>query len=332
MSEFRQDIVTKEWVLIAPTRTARPNEFKKEPATPKGLPELVPTCFFCPGNEGKTPPQITQLPKNREDWLVRVVPNKFGLLDLAHPHEVRGNFYTRLPGIGSHEVVITRFHNLPTALQPVELVDATLQVYIERLNELSQNVSVRYVHIIQNYGKLGGASLVHPHSQIFAMPFSGPHVAEELRGCHHHYDLFDRCIYCDLIEHERAEKRRVVLETENFLVICPFESKMPYQMRVLPKAHQANFYQVSEKARRELAEVLKTALGRLYRKLGDPAYNYYIHTMPFSRSKHVHHNEKAYHWHLVIMPRINVWAGLELGTEIYVNVVAPEEAAEYLRD
>jgi UDPglucose--hexose-1-phosphate uridylyltransferase len=331
MSEFRQDIVTKEWVLIAPARTARPNEFKKEPATPDNLPELVPTCFFCPGNEDKTPPQITQFPKNTKEWLVRVVPNKFSLLDLHHSQKSRGNFYVRLPGIGSHEVVVTRLHNLPTALQPVELIDATLQVFTERLVELSHNPAVRYVHIIQNHGKLGGASMIHPHSQIFAMPFPGPHVAEELRGCHYHFNLFDRCIYCDLIEHELSEKRRVVFETENFLAVCPFESKMPYQMRVLPKQHQAHFYEITAEQRRELAEVLKTVLGRLYRKLGNPAYNYYIHTMPFSRSKYVHHNEQAYHWHLVIMPRINIWAGLELGTEIYVNVVPPEAAAEYLR-
>ena len=89
---------------------------------------------------------------------------------------------------------------------------------------------------------------------------------------------------------------------------------------------------MTEAQRLELAEVLKTALSKIYRRLNDPAYNYYIHTMPFSRSQHVHHNEKAYHWHLVIMPRINVWAGLELGTEIYVNVVPPEQAAEELRE
>lgn len=330
MSEFRQDIVSKEWVLVAPKRVARPSEFKKEPATQTNLPEVAADCFFCPGAESKTPPQITQYPA-KGDWLVRVVPNKFGLLSLAEG-KIAKNFYVRLPGIGSHEVVITRFHNLLTALQPVELVDATLQVYIERLKLFSQAEAVRYVHIIQNHGRLGGASLVHPHSQIFAMPFPGPHVAEELRGAHHHYDLFNRCVYCDIIDHEKSESERVVNESENYLVVCPFESKMPYQMRILPKRHEAHFYRLSEPERKELAAILKDALARIHRLLGNPAYNYYIHTMPFSRSHHVRHNEKAYHWHLVIMPRINIWAGLELGTEIYVNVVPPEIAAKELRE
>lgn len=331
MSEFRQDIITKEWVLIAPSRTARPSDFKKEPATAENLPESVSTCIFCPGQEYNTPPQISQFPK-AADWLVRVVPNKFGLLDLKQPSAPRGNFYVKLPGIGSHEVVITRFHNQPVALQSAEQVDMLLRVYADRLKELSEHESVRYVHIIQNHGKLGGASLVHPHSQIFAMPFLGPHVAEELRGSHHHYNLFDKCIYCELLEHERAGKTRVVLETESFLAFCPFESKMPYQMRILPKRHEANFHNITASERQELAGVLKAALSKLYYKLNNPAYNYYIHTMPFSRSSHIRHNEKAYHWHLVIMPRINIWAGLELGTEIYVNVVAPEAAAEFLRN
>ena len=329
MSEFRQDLVTKEWVLIAPTRNLRPNDYKTTQEIPDNLEEVVSSCFFCPGREVETPAQIANYPKIGP-WQARVVPNKFGLLELTGAAPKR-NFYVSLPGIGSHEVVITRYHNQPIALQSLQLIDLTLQVYIDRLKELAKHDSVRYVHIIQNHGKLAGASLLHPHSQIFAMPFVGPHVAEELRGASHHFDIFDRCIYCDILVHEKSEKIRVVEETKNFLVICPFESKMPYQMRVLPKKHQAHFTQIEKDQRIELASVMKSILSKLYFKLGNPAYNYYIHTMPFNRGEHVANNENSYHWHLVVMPRINIWAGLELGTEIYVNVVAPEQAAEYLR-
>ncbi|PIR97356.1 MAG: galactose-1-phosphate uridylyltransferase [Candidatus Doudnabacteria bacterium CG10_big_fil_rev_8_21_14_0_10_41_10] len=329
MSEFRQDIVTKEWVLVASLRSGRPHEFSKSKAIPEGLPESDPKCVFCVGNESKTPPEILRLPKN-DNWQVRVVPNKFGLLELNQAKTFR-NFYVSLPGIGSHEVVLTRAHNQPTALKSVELIDQVLEVYIKRINDLKKYNTVKYVHIIQNHGKLAGASLIHPHSQIFAMPFLGPHLQEELRGANGHYQVFDKCIYCDIIAYELTRKARIVLETRNFLVICPYESKMPYQMRIMPKKHQANFNEISIEDRKELAAVIKSILSKLYYKLNNPAYNYYIHSMPFRRSKNVSHNEKAYHWHMVIMPRINIWAGLELGTEIYVNVMPPEEAAEYLR-
>ncbi|MBI4053822.1 MAG: galactose-1-phosphate uridylyltransferase [Candidatus Doudnabacteria bacterium] len=329
MSEFRQDIVTKEWVLVAPSRSPRPQEFKKDAATPESLPERAPACIFCPGNEKTTPAPLAQYPKTGE-WQIRVVPNKFGLLELAESPPQR-DFYVRLPGIGSHEVLITRYHNQPVALQSVALIDQVLAAYTERINELSTYEAVRYVHIIQNHGKLGGASLIHPHSQIIAMPFPGPHLQEELRGANHHYDIFDHCIYCEIILHEKKEQVRVVFETERFLAACPFESKMPYQVRIMPKRHEARFNRITVEERGELAAVMKAVLTKIYHRLGNPAYNYYFHTLPFSRSTNVASNENAYHWHLVIMPRINIWAGLELGTEVYVNVVPPEQAAEFLR-
>lgn len=329
MSEFRQDIVTKEWVLVAPNRAGRPLEFRRDTSRTERLPEISRHCVFCPGNEKGTPAELARYPQ-KGDWLVRVIPNKFGLLELG-TGEPQHNFYVQLPGIGSHEVVITRFHNQPAALQSAELLDLVLQVYIDRLRELAQHESVRYVHIIQNEGKLAGASLIHPHSQIFAMPFLGPHIQEEVRGTHQYYHLFDRCLYCEMIAHEQKAKIRIVQETDHFLITCPFESKMPYQMRIMPKRHEANFYHITEEERKGLAAVIKNVLSKLYFKLGNPAYNYYIHTMPFRRSRNIVHNESAYHWHLVIMPRVNVWAGLELGTEIYVNVVPPEQAAAELR-
>jgi UDPglucose--hexose-1-phosphate uridylyltransferase len=329
MSEFRQDIVTKEWVLIAPSRTSRPNEFHTEEATPQDLPEVFPSCVFCPGQEEKTPPEIASYPASRM-WRVRVVPNKFGLLQLEETMPKR-DFYVRLPGVGSHEVVITRPHNQPLAHLPVEDIEMMLSVYVDRIEELKRHESVKYVHIIQNHGKLGGASLVHPHSQIFAMPFLGPHIQQELRGASAHFDIFDQCIYCEVLRHERSVRKRIVEETERFVVTCPFESKMPYQMRIIPKRHQANFHEITKDERAELAAILKRCLGALYDKLGNPSYNYYLHTMPFQRSRNINHNEESYHWHIVILPRVNIWAGLELGTEIYVNVIPPEEAAEFLR-
>ena len=329
MSEFRQDLVTKEWVLIAPSRRGRPHEFPRSPAVSENLPVVLNTCVFCPGNESKTPEEILRNPRSG-DWKIRVVPNKFSVLELDSPKRFR-NFYTSLPGIGSHEVLITRAHNEPTVLQSEELIDDVLLTYKERILALEKHPAVKYVHVIQNYGKLAGASLVHPHSQIFAMPFVGPHVQEEIKGSSSHYNIFDKCIYCEIVDHEIANKKRVVLETEKFVAICPYESKMPYQMRILPKIHNARFEHITDEDRRELASVLKNVLSKIYYKLGNPAYNYYIHTMPFSRSPNVLHNENAYHWHLVIMPRINIWAGLELGTEIYVNTIPPEQAAEYLR-
>jgi UDPglucose--hexose-1-phosphate uridylyltransferase len=329
MSEFRQDIVTKEWVLIAPSRSGRPDEFKKEPATSQNLPEVVLGCVFCPGGEAQSPAEIYRWPE-KGDWQIRLVPNKYGLLEDVEG-KAQKNFYVRLPGMGAHEVMITRGHNQPTALQSVQLIEEQLRIYAERIKEFSANQAIKYVHIIQNYGRQGGASLVHPHSQIIAMPFLGPHIQEEIRGSYHHYDLFEQCIYCEMIRHELKVQSRIITETEHFVVMCPFESKLPYQIRIMPKKHRADFSQISAQERGELAAVLKRTLLTLCDKLNNPSYNFYIHTAPFRRSSLATSYEPSYHWHLVILPRINIWAGLELGTEVYVNVMPPEQAADYLR-
>ncbi len=38
------------------------------------------------------------------------------------------------------------------------------------------------------------------------------------------------------------------------------------------------------------------------------------------------------HWHVEVLPRLTVFAGIELGAGIYVNSLVPEAAATALRD
>ena len=180
MSQFRQDIITKNWVLIAAARAKRPTDFKELAATPKNLPERVADCIFCPGNEQQTVGEIARYP-GQGAWQVRVVPNKYEAVGHFLGKRME-EFYVSRPGIGDHEVVITRPHDRPVALQDKQLIDLTLQVYIDRIAELRSHDEVRYIHIIQNHGMQAGATVLHPHSQIFAIPFLPERIMAELRG------------------------------------------------------------------------------------------------------------------------------------------------------
>lgn len=329
MSEFRQDIINKNWVLIAESRAKRPTDFEEMPATPPGLPEVSHTCVFCPGREADTPGEIARYPQHGK-WLVRVVPNKYEAVGhvLGRRQE---EFYQSRPGVGDHEVVITRYHNKPLALQDLALIDLTLQVYIDRINDLREHDEVRYIHIIQNHGIQAGASVVHPHSQIFAIPFIPERMTDELFGTRRYFADNGSCVYCQQILYELRVGERVVIDTTHFLVIAPYASKMPFEMHILPKKHQASFQDIGISERRALAQVMKDVFSRLYERMRNPAYNYYIHTMPYSArtSSKLHDDSKSYHWHIVILPRVNVWAGFELGTEVYVNAMPPEKAAKF---
>jgi len=337
-SEFRQDISTNDWVLISPKRAGKPNDFRHEPATPDNLPELSDECPFCEGRANDTPSIIASYPapsKKDKAWQVRVVPNKFNVLEHSSgemPHEVC-DFYCSLPASGDHEVIITRPHNKPIALLDIETVEMVIQAYIDRMAELAQHGDVRYLHIIQNHGAPAGASLVHPHSQIFTAPFVPERIQEELNGTRRYYEDHGNCLYCDIVAYELKQKIRVVFEDSDFLVIVPYASKTPYQMRILPKNHEAEFDKMTVSEKASLAKVLKEALARLYVRLNNPSYNYYIHTLPFfsDKQKNSLNYKQFYHWHLVIVPRLTKFAGFELGTEVYVNTVAPEQAAAELK-
>ena len=103
------------------------------------------------------------------------------------------------------------------------------------------------------------------------------------------------------------------------------------QLHVLPKTHRSSFDEVTISERKALARVMKEVFSRLYERMRNPAYNYYIHTLPFgeARERKSYDDRNSYHWHIVVLPRVNVWAGFELGTEVYVNNVAPETAAKF---
>ncbi len=330
MSEFRQDIVSQHWVLFAPNRASRPEDFKHEPATPdpKHIPDHDKTCPFCHGSE-ELNTEVAAYPKNK-NWKVRVILNKFEALGHTGGR-VRSDFYSVREGIGDHEVVITRPHNSLTAFLSDELIDLKLKVYQERMIDLSNHPEVEYVHILQNHGQAGGASLVHPHSQIFATPFVPEHLHNEVTQCFNFFSSRGGCIYCEMILKELSDRERIVLDHKDFFVFAPFAARVPFALRIIPKRHQASFMEMTTSERHSLGQVLKIVLQKLYFKLDNPAYNYYIHSLPVSHSLMTRYDEKSYHWHLEILPRLNVWGGFELGSDVYVNTMLPEAAADILR-
>lgn len=328
MSEFRQDLVSKHWVLFAPNRGGRPEDFRIAPATNPKLPAHDKDCVFCPGNEGYNQ-EIASYPKGR-DWKIRVIPNKFEALGHRGGRE-RSDFYVVKEGMGDHEVIITRPHNALTGFLDDSLMDLNLKVYQERMRDLSNHPEVQYIHVFQNHGRDGGASLAHPHSQVAATPFVPEHLHDEVTGSFVYFMQNGACIYCEMILKEMSEQERIVIDDRDFLVFTPFASRVPYALRIIPKRHHANFIDMTDSERASLSRVLKASLQKLYNKFNNPAYNFYIHTIPVSHSLVTRYDYRSYHWHLEILPRLNVWGGFELGSDVYVNTVLPEVAADILR-
>jgi UDPglucose--hexose-1-phosphate uridylyltransferase len=298
----------------------------------EGLPELDKKCVFCPGNEAANT-ELYRFPYGK-NWEIRIIPNKFAALEHTTLYRHKG-FYVSHSGDGDHEVIITRKHNEPVALQSIATVELSLETFIDRINLLSKHPELAYVQIFHNHGRDAGASLIHPHYQLVATPIVPPHIHDEIMGCYHYYQDKHTCIYCDIIQEELEVKDRVVYESEHFVVLSAYASRKPFETWILPKKHGARFEEISKEELRHLSFVLKVMLGQLYTKLSDPPLNFYIHTMPIKKQqtdkRHAKQEEKAFHWHLVIFPRLTIWAGFEYATGIPVNPIPPELTAQFLR-
>jgi len=327
MSEIRKDYATPTWVVFSAARSQRPGAFRNtKDASPKA------DCPFCEGHEGMTPPEVLAY---RDDgtadgpgWRIRCVPNKFPALERSgEVREHRDGLLVSVDGVGAHEVIVeSPDHDGHLATLPDLQVETVLRAYAERHRALAADRRVRYIQIFKNHGERAGASFSHPHSQVIAIPIVPLRILEEIEGIRAHGAEGDvGCLYCEILRRELEMERRIVLENESFVALEPFAARFPFETWILPKSHERTFDSVSDSDRRVLARSLKDVLGRLYRALDDPSFNYYIHTAP------VREREAAYHWHLEITPHLTEIAGFERGTGFYINPVIPEDAAAILR-
>lgn len=332
MPQFRKHPVTHEWVVIATERARRPSDFKKDEAPPK--PEFNEKCPFCPGNESQTPPEVLayrpgHLPPNSPDWNVRVVSNKFPALQIEGDLDRDGvGMYDFMNGVGAHEVIIeTPRHDLQIGNLEAEQATDVWQACTERMIDLNGDERFKYTLVFRNHGKVAGASLEHPHSQLIALPMIPHQLKVEIEGARRFYQYHERCIFMDMIRQERNYGKRVIEETEDFIVFCPFAPKHPFETWILPKRQQASFTDMDRSELRGFSDMVRHTLMRISNCLNDPPYNYMLHTAPYSQE-----GDPAFSWHLEIIPRLTIAAGFEMGTGIYINVTTPEDAAEHLRN
>ena len=332
MSELRQNRATKRWVIVAGERARRPDDFKVKEVS-KPLPEHDPTCPFCTGNEANTPAEVLALREpgssaNAPGWQLRVVPNKFAALrpigDLERREE--HDFFRKMDGLGVHEVIIeTPVHNESIATMTYRKVEQIVLTYRERYLQLGADSRFQQVTIFRNQGQRAGTSLVHPHSQLIATPIVPSNTRHLLEEATRYYDDRGSCVFCDMIREELKVKKRVVLETRDFVVFEPYASRVPFETWIVPRRHNASFGNISPGEAQKCARVLRRVLGSMHQVLGDFDYNYMICTAPFKDA-----NESYYHWHISILPRLTTQAGFELGSGIYITIAFPEDTARYL--
>jgi UDPglucose--hexose-1-phosphate uridylyltransferase len=333
-SEYRKDPLSNSWVIISSERSGRPEEFR-EIATQR----IAAPCPFCIGNENETPAEIATYRSEHSTaprWQVRVVPNKFpavvrseSAFVAAAPSifaETNGNLFTAVAGHGQHEVIIeSPTHAVSLTDLPPEIIELTFLAYRDRIRAFRDEGKWRYVQVFKNVGAAAGSSIEHAHSQVVAMPIVPVRVADELAATQAYYQTHERRLFTDLVEQELAAGVRIIQESAEFVALCPFASRFPFETWIVPRHPLSHFEQSSESLVRQLAHFTADILRRLEHVLNRVAYNYLIHTAPFD------HHDSHYQWHLELFPRLTKFAGFEWGTGYSINPVSPEQAAKILR-
>ena len=340
MPELRKDPLIGRWVIIATERAKRPVDFVASDGDP--LPEVE--CPFCEGKEKETPVEIFAMRDsgtgaNGKGWSVRVIPSIKPVLRIEGKLNRRAKgMFDVMDGIGAHEVIVeSPKHVVNAADLTVEQLHAVLHTAVTRMADLERDPRFRYALWFKNHGQIAGAGrMEHSRSQLIATPVTPKRVKEELASSRRYFEDKDRCLLCDLITQEREAKLRVAFNSDHIIALCPFASRFPFELWILPKRHRCDFAATQKEELSDLAVVFKQVLSRLKSVLDNPPYNYVLHTAPFRRQRgkmgHWKTIEEDFHWHIELIPRLTRVAGFEWGSGFYINPTPPEEAAKYLRE
>jgi len=310
--ELRLDPLTGEWVNIAGHRQNRPN---------------LPTggCPFCVGGLEAPEPYDTR-------WF----PNRWPALEPGEPVDVAAaaaSGTTTLPARGAAEVILySPVHDASLGELGVAQIRKVVDLWAARTAALYARGDVEYVLVFESRGEEVGATIHHPHGQIYGYPFVPPAAVVEREHARHHGDTLAAEIRAEL-----DDGRRVLFDDGQWVAWVPFASAYPYGVRIAPRSRVARLDDLDAGGRDGLASALGDVLAR-YDRLwrGDPAASpIFPYLMWFHQAPRVREDVDHLHLHLAPPQRspgvLRFVAAGEVGSGTFSNPVVPEAAAEVLR-
>ena len=306
----RLDLFTGAWVGIAPARNSRPLDSDAEVAV---------GCPFCPGG--------VEVPFPYE---AAVFDNRFPSFRPAPPLPPALDGPTG-PALGRCEVVLyTHRHEASFGgLSPTELC-RVLAVWTDRARELWSDPAHAYVCVFENRGAEVGATIAHPHGQVYALDHGPPFVAAKASAHRRYRESSGACLSCRAtLEDGRSE--RLVSENGSFVAAVPFAARWPFEVAVRAKRHGlGRLADLEAVEQRDLAVSLRDVVRRY-----DALFDFPLPYMMVAQEAPVGEAD----WHLAFelyplhrAPGVTkIRASVETGLGLFLNDVAPEDAALRLR-
>jgi UDPglucose--hexose-1-phosphate uridylyltransferase len=319
--ELRKDPITQSWVVVGP----------KEMTVDDSAP--------CPLEVGKVEKNPVLLVWPAEGpWQVRVLPHPQPLYRIeGEPGRAAEGMYDKMGATGAHEIVVeTPVHGQLLSQCSDEQIERVLWAWASRISDLKKDERFKYVSVFKNQGLAAGEEWPHAHSQVTATIFVPRRIKYELSSAHEWFKDKERCIFCDAVRQEEKLGKRIVDVQGDYYALCPYASRVPYEVWLLHRSHNHLFEQPRPGANRKHLAAL---LGRVLRRLEklSPEYHLVVHTAPNTKSKK---GELAgywktladdFHWHIEILPIMEKRIKSYSIKEVYFNAELPEQAAEQLR-
>jgi len=330
-SHRRLNMLTGEWVLVAPHRTKRPWQGHEEGNTRKTSLAYDPACYLCPGNtraNGITNPAYPDTYSFVNDFsaLVSDLP-EFTLkeADLLNARSEKGLCKV---------ICFSPKHDLTLAEMEIPGIASVIATWQNEFKILGELPYINYVQIFENKGEIMGCSNPHPHGQIWAEETIPVEPAKEQtqqqKYLHDHQSL----LLTDYLELELIKKERIVYENEGFVVLVPFWAVWPYETLIIPRRRIQHILQFTEREIGEYARAIKVITAR-YDNLFNTSFPYSagIHQSPTDGSEH-----PEWQMHMHFYPPLLRSATIKkfmVGYELLANPqrdITAETSAAILRD
>jgi UDPglucose--hexose-1-phosphate uridylyltransferase len=319
MSELRWHPLLREWVITATERQER---------------TFLPPKDYCPLCPERPDGVETEIPTG--SFRIVSFENRFPSL---RPHPPRpavegSSLYPVEPAAGVCEVVVyTPEHDTTLADHSVDALEELIYVWRDRYLDLGRREEIRYVYIFENKGEAIGVTLHHPHGQIYGFPFLPPRLERELESLAQHRRETGRCLICDVVETEREDGRRRVLESGHFYAGIPFYARWPYEVHVWARQHRASLADLAPTEIIDLAGVLQTLMRKYDALWGfSMPYMMILKQLPTDgRGPEADHFRIEFYPPLRAANRLKYLASVESGAGTFINDTLAEEKAAELR-
>jgi UDPglucose--hexose-1-phosphate uridylyltransferase len=321
--ELRKDPITRSWVI-----------------TGDDVPDTTPptqVCRFCV--DSAHPPQVISTRPGGGSWSARAVVHPTPLYHIEGEAARRADgLYDRMQSVGAHEVLIENpRHDRHLWNASDAEIEHLLLLAAGRIQDLKRDQRFKYVSVFKNYGSSAGQEFEHPNAQLTATTFVPRRVLYELRAARDYFSQKERCVFCDIIAQEARQDQRVLETLGDFIALCPYAPRVPYETWVLPRTHDASFERsavLRPEAMRDLAGLLRRTLQRI--RSVTEEFHLVLHTSPnaLHRSESLGYwktLDEDYHWHIEILPIVASKAKSYTFKEVYYSPVASETAVTRLR-